>query len=70
MNATESFVKCYSDIPYGIIASPKEEQGRIMEMGMVWYGIALLVAQTDGQMDPGVGSTKDNQTAPEDSVKP
>lgn len=36
----------------------------------VWYGIALLVAQTDGQMDPGVGSTKDNQTAPEDSVKP
>lgn len=42
MNATESFVKCYSDIPYGIIASPEEEQGRIrnMEMGMVWYCFA------------------------------
>lgn len=26
MNATEPFVKCYSDTAHGIIASPKEEQ--------------------------------------------
>ena len=32
-----------------------------MEMGMEWYGIALLIAQADGQMEPGVSSTKNNQ---------
>lgn len=33
MNATEPFVKCYSDITHGIIASPKEEQGKEEERG-------------------------------------
>lgn len=34
------------------------------------YDIALLTAQTDGQMEPRVNSTKDNHTAPEDSMRP
>lgn len=34
------------------------------------YDIALRTAQTDGQMEPGVNSTKDNHTAPEDSMRP
>lgn len=41
MNATEPLVKCYSDIPHGIIASPKEEQGKEQEHGN-WYGMVLL----------------------------
>ena len=34
------------------------------------YDIALLAAQMDGQMEPGVNSTKDNHTAPKDSMRP
>lgn len=41
MNATEPLVKCYSGIPRGIIASPKEEQGKEQEHGN-WYGMVLL----------------------------
>lgn len=78
INATEQFVKCYSDIPHGVIASPKEEQGK-EEEHRDRYGIALFIAQADGQMQPGVSSTKDNsrsylpdnfQMAPADSVRP
>lgn len=36
----------------------------------IWYGIALLVAQADGQMEPGVSSTKYNQAGSEDSMRP
>lgn len=59
------FVKCYFAIPHGIIASPEEEQGKKKEHKN-GYDIALLTAQTDGQMEPRVNSTKDNHTAPED----
>lgn len=41
MNATEPFVKCYFDIPHGIIASPREEQGKEQEYGN-GYGTVLL----------------------------
>lgn len=34
------------------------------------YDIALLAAQMEGQMEPGVNSTKDNHTAPKDSMRP
>jgi hypothetical protein len=68
MNATKPFVKCYFAIPHGIIASPKEEQGK-KQVHKNGYGIALLTAQANGQMELGVGSTKDNHTAPKDSVR-
>lgn len=55
--------------PHGIIASPKEKQGKEQEHRN-GYGIALLTAQADGQMEPGVNSTKDNHTALEDLVRP
>lgn len=55
--------------PRGIIASPEEEQGK-KEEHKNGYDIALLTAQTDGQMEPRVNSTKDNHTAPEDSMRP
>lgn len=41
MNAAEPVVKCYFDIPQGIIASPKEEQGKEQEHGN-GYGMVLL----------------------------
>lgn len=71
MNATEPFVKCYFDIPHGITASPKEKQGKEQEHrnGYVMV-LLLLTAQADSQMEPGVNSTKDNQAAPEDSMRP
>lgn len=53
MNDMEPFVKCYCIIPHGIIASPKEEQRKEQEHRNE-YGIALLTAEADGQMDPGV----------------
>lgn len=61
MPLSEPFVKCYSDIPYGFIASPEEEQERIrnMEMGMVWYCFAccslrLMVKWSQGLAAPKI----------------
>lgn len=51
------------------IASPEEEQGKEQEHKN-GHDIALLTAQMDGQMEPGVNSTKDNHTAPKDSMRP
>lgn len=65
----QPFVKCYFAISQGIISSPEEEQGKEQKYKN-GYDIALLTAQTDGQMEPGVNSTKDNHTAPEDSMRP
>lgn len=64
MNATEPSVKCYSDTAcVGLLLLQRRSRGRNRntEIGMEWYGIALLVAQADGQMEPGVSSTKNNQ---------
>lgn len=47
-------------------ASPEEEQRKEQEHGN-GYGLVLLVAQADGQIEPGVSSTKDYQAAPADS---
>lgn len=68
MKAT-AILKCYFAIPHGIIASPTEEQGKKQKQKN-GYDIALLTAQTDGLMEPGVNSTKDNHAAPEDSMRP
>lgn len=42
MPLSKPFVKCYSDIPYGFIASPEEKQGRIRNMEINGYGMVLL----------------------------
>lgn len=65
----QPFVKCYFATLCGIIASPEEEQGKEQEHKN-GYDIALLTAQPDGQMEPGVNSTEDNHTAPKDSMRP
>lgn len=59
MNATEPSVKCYSDMAcVGLLLLQRRSRGRNgnMEIGMEWYGIAMLVAQADGQMEPGLAA--------------
>lgn len=45
-----------------------QEEQRKKEEHKNGHDIALLTAQTDGQMEPRVNSTKDNHTAPKDSM--
>lgn len=71
VNANEPFVKCYFDTPPCNYCFSKGGAGEgTGTWKWIWYGIALLVAQADGQMEPGVSSTKNNQAASEDSMRP
>lgn len=70
MNAIEPFVKCYSGLPMEYCFSRGGAREGTGTWRWVWSGIALLVAQADGQIEPGVSSTKDYGAAPKGSVRP
>lgn len=66
MNATAicKVLLCHLPLAELLLLQRRSREELVRKNG---YDTALLAAQMDGQMEPGVNSTKDNHTAPKDS---